>query len=608
MNKKSHTLDNLPLEIIDYILNCDELTYIDICRLSCVSPTINLVAKNNKLWEKKFKKTFPESYIYYVESNIYDWKDEHCLRLKFRNDVLRKLQELSVELHFIENISNDQLKYFQCKAAEHPYGFQFVISELYQILVTEPKKNLTIKYYAKKVLRYVHHIYLGMVWRVALKKYGQELPLLRGACLLSDWSQLNLDSSNAVDKHMNEIVNLTIEEIKNKCPKHPVLKQNLSKFTCIEKEVLKISLWEPHHCKIILCALNEVMFKKLHFYGSTDIFTNPIYNYVDKVLDSRSGIPLTLCIIYEAAASYFGVVCLPVSFPGHFLLKWLERPNLQGNEAFTFIDVYEEGTFRTVDELRDLASGYEGLPTSATEAVSPLKILTTMCWNLVEIARQQDVEGKGYLNLCSALELLSILTPDDTDHKILLARVYLHLGINLTEVHCLLQEITTHDPTSHGVVGFMYRSCITTIETQKIKAETMKNKRQRRNGNCDVKFAVGMIMKHLKYKYRCVIYGWDLTCTAGKDWIAQMGVYDLKYKDQQPFYHVLVDDKTSRYAAQENLEIDLGMKPINHPEVGHYFESFCEKYYQPNAMKSQEYPDDNEAREHILDVMMAVDT
>ncbi|GIX95893.1 f-box only protein 21 [Caerostris extrusa] len=526
---------------------------------------------------KKFKKTFPESYIYYVESTVNDWKDEHRLRQKFRNDVLRKLQELSVELHFIENISNDQLKYFQYKAEEHPYGFQFVISELYQILATEP---------------YVHHIYLEIVWRVALKKYGVELPLLRGACLLSDWSQLNLDSSIAVDKHMNEIVNLTFEEIKNKCPNHPVLKKNLPKFTCIEKEVLKISQWEPHHCKIILCALNEVMFKKLHFYGSTDIFTNPIYNYVDKVLDSRSGIPLTLCIIYEAAASYFGVVCLPVSFPGHFLLKWLERPNLQGNEAFTFIDVYEEGTFRTVDELRDLASGYEGLPTSATEAVSPLKILTTMCWNLVEIARQQDVEGKGYLNLCSALELLSILTPDDTDHKILLARVYLHLGINLTEVHCLLQEITTHDPTSQGVVGFMYRSCITTIETQKIKAETMKNKRN-------------VEMEIVMYKYRCVIYGWDLTCTAGKDWIAQMGVYDLKYKDQQPFYHVLVDDKTSRYAAQE---IDFGMIPINHPEVGHYFESFCEKYYQPNAMKSQEYPDDNEAREHNLDVMMAVDT
>lgn len=57
-----------------------------------------------------------------------------------------------------------------------------------------------------------------------------------------------------------------------------------------------------------------------------------------------------------------------------------------------------------------------------------------MCWNLVEVGRQHDGEGEGVLCLCDALELLSILSPDDNEHKLLLARVYMHLSINMPQV------------------------------------------------------------------------------------------------------------------------------------------------------------------------------
>ncbi|GFR03196.1 f-box only protein 21 [Trichonephila clavata] len=76
-----------------------------------------------------------------------------------------------------------------------------------------------------------------------------------------------------------------------------------------------------------------------------------------------------------------------------------------------------------------------------------------------------------------------------------------------------------------------------------------------------------------------------------------MGVNELEYKDQQPFYMVLVDDGTDRYAAQENLVPDGAMAPIDHPAVGRYFESFHGSYYLPNEQKFQEYPDDNVIRE-----------
>lgn len=47
----------------------------------------------------------------------------------------------------------------------------------------------------------------------------------------------------------------------------------------------------------------------------------------------------------------------------------------------------------------------------------------------------------------------------------------------------------------------------------------------------------------------CVISGWDPTCQASRDWILQMGVHMLPRKDKQPFYNVLVEDGSIRYAA-----------------------------------------------------------
>lgn len=54
----------------------------------------------------------------------------------------------------------------------------------------------------------------------------------------------------------------------------------------------------------------------------------------------------------------------------------------------------------------------------------------------------------------------------------------------------------------------------------------------------------------LRYDYRCVIYGWDLTCKMSDLWIAQMGVDRLPNGRNQPFYNVLVEDGTNRYASQ----------------------------------------------------------
>ena len=52
-----------------------------------------------------------------------------------------------------------------------------------------------------------------------------------------------------------------------------------------------------------------------------------------------------------------------------------------------------------------------------------------------------------------------------------------------------------------------------------------------------------------RYHYGCVIYGWDPVCRMNEAWIQRMGVDHSPGGRNQPFYNVLGDDGSQRYAA-----------------------------------------------------------
>lgn len=78
-----------------------------------------------------------------------------------------------------------------------------------------------------------------------------------------------------------------------------------------------------------------------------------------------------------------------------------------------------------------------------------------------------------------------------------------------------------------------------------------------------------------------------------------MGVKRLPKGEKQPFYKVLVDDGSTRYAAQENLAIEWKIQTIVHSEVGRYFTGYTGRYYELNNEIRAEYPDDEGARDEI---------
>jgi len=93
-------------------------------------------------------------------------------------------------------------------------------------------------------------------------------------------------------------------------------------------------------------------------------------------------------------------------------------------------------------------------------------------------------------------------------------------------------------------------------------------------------FQIGQLVCHRQYSYRGVVVDFDMRCMAGDDWYRSNRTHP---DPSQPWYHVLVDGSTATtYAAQKNLDLDIGHKPVAHPLLEHFFESFADGQYKRN--------------------------
>ena len=94
------------------------------------------------------------------------------------------------------------------------------------------------------------------------------------------------------------------------------------------------------------------------------------------------------------------------------------------------------------------------------------------------------------------------------------------------------------------------------------------------------KFSVGDLVHHRKTDYRGVVVDVDPVFMGTEEWYEQMA--RSRPPRDKPWYHVLVDDGTHRtYVAERHLEPDAEGKPIEHPEVTHYFAGFRDGRYEP---------------------------
>jgi len=95
------------------------------------------------------------------------------------------------------------------------------------------------------------------------------------------------------------------------------------------------------------------------------------------------------------------------------------------------------------------------------------------------------------------------------------------------------------------------------------------------------KFSIGEFIHHRLFGYRGVVVDVDRDFQATDEWYE--AVAKSRPPKNRPWYHVLVDGSMqTTYVAEQNLELDSSMAPIQHPMIDHFFDGFHNGRYVCN--------------------------
>lgn len=67
---------------------------------------------------------------------------------------------------------------------------------------------------------------------------------------------------------------------------------------------------------------NHFLFQEQRFHGDREGYTDVRNSYLNEVLDRRTGIPVTLAVVYLAVGERAGLPVRGVGMPGHFLVRY----------------------------------------------------------------------------------------------------------------------------------------------------------------------------------------------------------------------------------------------------------------------------------------------
>jgi regulator of sirC expression with transglutaminase-like and TPR domain len=84
---------------------------------------------------------------------------------------------------------------------------------------------------------------------------------------------------------------------------------------------LRLRLEDEQRPERAVMALNHYLFQELGFRGNTEQYYDARNSYLNEVIDRRTGIPITLSLVYIEVARRAGLHVEGVGLPGHFVVR-----------------------------------------------------------------------------------------------------------------------------------------------------------------------------------------------------------------------------------------------------------------------------------------------
>jgi regulator of sirC expression with transglutaminase-like and TPR domain len=158
----------------------------------------------------------------------------------------------------------------------------------------------------------------------------------------------------------------------------------------------------------IVAALNRYLFEQEGFRGNTWNYDNPANSFLDCVLETRTGLPIALAVLYIEIGWRLGLPLAGLALPGHFLVCY------PTSDTAIYIDPFHQGRLWSYDECAQQIATVYGSASPAlmqTMMAPPTRraILTRMLRNL----KHSYLASTDLTRALSATDRILLLTPKD---------------------------------------------------------------------------------------------------------------------------------------------------------------------------------------------------
>ncbi|WP_372718240.1 transglutaminase family protein [Novipirellula sp.] len=162
--------------------------------------------------------------------------------------------------------------------------------------------------------------------------------------------------------------------------------------------------------------LDKYLFQENGFHGGRAEYYHPANSFLDRVIDDREGLPITLAILYIDLGRRLGLQIEGIGLPGHFVVKQVME---SGEEQL--IDVFDRGAELSDEATAELVRQFadRAIAPSDLQPQSDLDILTRVLNNLIGIAtRDQDIDA-----MLRRTEMFVTLHPEENRYRFMRAQL-----------------------------------------------------------------------------------------------------------------------------------------------------------------------------------------
>ncbi len=135
-------------------------------------------------------------------------------------------------------------------------------------------------------------------------------------------------------------------------------------------------------------TINNYLFTEQGFQGNTENYYDPDNSYINSVLDTKLGIPISLSVIYILISGRLKIPVHGINLPGHFIIKYSD----DGEEFF--IDPFNNGVIISKKEATEffkkigLSQEYmDNIP--FLKKMSDKEIILRVMRNLIDIYKKK---------------------------------------------------------------------------------------------------------------------------------------------------------------------------------------------------------------------------